>query len=136
MAEQNLKEGTWDPSRVLDALGRIGYNPVAAILDIVDNSVSAKAANIHVELRLESDSRNGKGRKRTTLAAVSIIDDGIGMSPEGLHNAIALGSSDGKLCRKHAVKIRNGVEGSVYVAGSSLHDCFQAGRLRRERGNS
>ena len=93
MAEQHLKEGTWDPSRVLDALGRIGYNPVAAILDIVDNSVSAKATNIHVELRLESDSRRGKGRRRTTLAAVSIIDDGIGMSLDGLHNAIALGSS-------------------------------------------
>ena len=93
MAEQNLKEGTWHPSRVLGALGRIGYNPAAAILDIVDNSVSAKAASIHVELHLESESRSGKGRRRTTLAAVSIIDDGIGMSREGLDNAIALGSS-------------------------------------------
>ena len=93
MAEQNLKEGTWDPSRVLDALGRIGYHPVAAILDIVDNSVSAMAANIHVDLELGSDSKSGKGRRRAFLAAVSVVDDGIGMSLDGLHNAISLGSS-------------------------------------------
>lgn len=93
MAKQNLKTGTWNPSRVLNALSRIGYHPVEAILDIVDNSVSAKAANVHVEFHLKKSPEGTPGRPRTTIAAVSIVDDGIGMSVEELDNAISLGSS-------------------------------------------
>ena len=34
--------GKWNPARLFDALGRIGYNPVSALLDICDNSISAE----------------------------------------------------------------------------------------------
>ena len=37
----SIREGAWDAGRVFQALGRIGYDPVSALLDLVDNSVSA-----------------------------------------------------------------------------------------------
>lgn len=89
-----IRTGKWNPSRVLEALGRIGYEPVAAILDIVDNSVSAKATDVRVELKPERTSSPGRSSKRTSVAAVTVVDNGIGMDTEGLHNAISLGSSD------------------------------------------
>jgi hypothetical protein len=90
---EGIKTGTWDPSRVLEALGRIGYEPAAAILDIVDNSVSAKATEVRVDLKMEKSTPSGRGRSRTVVAEVSVVDNGIGMNEQGLDNAISLGSS-------------------------------------------
>ncbi|MCY3635512.1 MAG: ATP-binding protein [bacterium] len=91
---ETIKTGKWNPSRVLEALGRIGYEPAAAILDIVDNSVSAKSTEVHVELEMEKSAPPGGGRTRTVVAAVSVTDNGIGMDEEALDNAILLGSSN------------------------------------------
>ena len=38
-----MKKGKWNAARVYDALGKIGYSPASALLDMVDNSVSAGA---------------------------------------------------------------------------------------------
>ena len=54
MEEKNAsKEGDWDAGRVFQVLGRIGYAPVSAILDIVDNSVSAGATNVAISVNQE-----------------------------------------------------------------------------------
>ena len=91
----SIKEGTWDAGRVLQALGRIGYDPVSAILDIVDNSVSASATSIVVKVKTESEERTEgqRGRTRAVLKSLVIVDNGCGMDEEGLDDALTLGSS-------------------------------------------
>jgi hypothetical protein len=87
-----MKRGNWNPARVLEALGRIGYNPTSAILDIVDNSISAKCETISININaIKVESYNGG--KRTVIDSIIISDDGIGMDEEGIDNALSLGSS-------------------------------------------
>ena len=87
------KAGTINAARILAALGRIGYQPVSAILDIVDNSVSAEATNVAVQISL-SQHEDDHGRKRTLIDSIAIIDNGHGMDEDGIDNAISLGSSE------------------------------------------
>ena len=91
----SLREGSWDAGRVLQALGRIGYDPVSAILDLVDNSVSASATSIVVKVDTESEERTEGQRRRTraVLKSLVIVDNGCGMDEAGLDNALTLGSS-------------------------------------------
>ena len=90
-----IKEGTWDAGRVLQALGRIGYDPVSAILDLVDNSVSASATSVTIKVNTESQERaeGQRGRPRAILKSIVIVDNGCGMDEKGLDNALTLGSS-------------------------------------------
>lgn len=85
------KKGNWNPGRVFCALGRIGYNPVSALLDIVDNSVSAGADLVTVGLTLERVRVNHGSRVQIT--SFSIADNGRGMDESGIDNALMLGSS-------------------------------------------
>ena len=91
----SIREGSWDAGRVLQALGRIGYSPVSAILDLVDNSVSASATSIVVKVDTESEERTEgqRGRTRAVLQSLVIVDNGCGMDEAGLDNALTLGSS-------------------------------------------
>ncbi len=91
----SIKEGGWDAGRVLQALGRIGYDPVSAILDIVDNSVSASASSVVIKVNTESEERTEgqRGRPRAILKSLVIVDNGWGMDEKGLDNALTLGSS-------------------------------------------
>ena len=91
----NIKEGTWDAGRVLQALGRIGYDPVSAILNLVDNSVSAGATSVLIKVNDERAERKKgqRGRPRAILRSVVIVDNGYGMDEEGLADALTLGSS-------------------------------------------
>lgn len=82
----------WNPSRLLSALGRIGYHPVSALLDIADNSVSAKANKVTITVEIESQ-QGGSGRPKGVLKAFVIADNGDGMDVVGLDNALSLGSS-------------------------------------------
>ena len=93
--QMNIREGSWDPGRVFQALGRIGYDPVSAILDLVDNSVSASATSIVVKVDTESEKRTEgqRGRTRAVLKSLVIVDNGCGMDEAGLDNALTLGSS-------------------------------------------
>lgn len=90
-----IQDGSWNPGRVFHALGRIGYHPVSALLDIVDNSVSAGATSVLVKVdgKREERSKGQRGRSRSVLNSFSIIDNGWGMDADGLHNALTLGSS-------------------------------------------
>ena len=91
----NLKDGGWDPGRVFQALGRIGYHPVSALLDLVDNSVSAEATSVVINVNEEREKRpeGQRGRPRASLKSFSIVDNGCGMDENGLDNALTLGSS-------------------------------------------
>jgi len=90
---RTIKSAPISASRVLSALGRIGYHPVSALLDIVDNSVSANADNINILVELERRKSQGGGRPATVVKSFAILDNGDGMDEDGLDNALALGSS-------------------------------------------
>ncbi|MDB4559628.1 ATP-binding protein [Flavobacteriaceae bacterium] len=67
----------------------IGYNHYTAILDIIDNSISAKATKVWIEYT--KDTNNS--------LTVVIADNGFGMDREGLIEAMRIASSDPTLKR-------------------------------------
>lgn len=78
----SLFEATPDPVRITESLRDTGYVLNTAVADIVDNSISAEATLIHVELVQDP---TGKVR-------FSIADNGEGMDTDGLVNALRYGS--------------------------------------------
>ena len=68
-------------SSLIESIRSIGYSFDAAIADIVDNSISAQAKNIDVNI---STPQNGN-------ISVTIFDDGEGMTEEGLKINMSLG---------------------------------------------
>ena len=118
----NLKDGGWDPGRVFQALGRIGYDPVSAILDLVDNSVSAGATSVVINLNQEREKRKEgqRGRLRATLKSLVIVDNGCGMDEEGLANALTLGSPP-QIHNKHTLsKFGMGLKTATSSLGKRL----------------
>ncbi|MBP3955359.1 ATP-binding protein [Gemmata sp. G18] len=81
-----------NPGRLLSAFGHIGYNPVSALLDIGDNSVSAQATSIAIKVDTENQ-QGAAGRPKAVLKAFTIVDNGTGMDEAGIDNALSLGSS-------------------------------------------
>lgn len=75
-------EITPDPARITESLRDTGYTLNTAIADIVDNSISAEANAVNVELGLDV----------TGQIRFSISDDGIGMTSKQLINAFRYGS--------------------------------------------
>lgn len=60
----------------------IGYTTSAAVADLIDNSISAKASRIQIQFVSGDNSY------------ISILDDGAGMSPEALRQAMKYGSGN------------------------------------------
>jgi hypothetical protein len=87
MAEQIRIE--MDAARVCDAIARIGYSPASALMDIVDNSVTAGATKVIIEI--ETDSEKAYAAKNN-VTAYRVIDNGKGMNDEQILNALKLGS--------------------------------------------
>ncbi|QWT20142.1 ATP-binding protein [Bacillus sp. NP157] len=71
-----------DPVSLIESMRAVGYTLEAAVADIVDNSLSADAARIHVKY------------DAVEKPFVAILDDGFGMSPDELTNAMRHGSSN------------------------------------------
>jgi len=69
------------PSAMIESLRSVGYETTTAIADIIDNSISANATEIRVDFRW--DGRN---------SAVTILDNGRGMTIEELLEAMRLGT--------------------------------------------
>ena len=88
----NTKEGTWNAGRVFQALSRIGYEPVSALLEFVDNSISARATCVVVKVNEEREEEK-RGQPPTVLKSFVVADNGYGMDEEGIDNALTLGSS-------------------------------------------
>lgn len=72
---------------ILGSLRSIGYDLKTAIADIVDNSISAKSKNtLYIEIVTNDIYEND-----LKLDWLAIIDDGCGMTQEGISNALVLG---------------------------------------------
>ena len=117
-----IKEGSWDAGRVFQALGRIGYDPVSAILDIVDNSVSAGATNVAISVNQEpSKQQEGqRGKPRAILKSFIIADNGCGMNEKGLANALTLGSSNQQYSEHTLSKFGMGLKTAASSLGKRL----------------
>ena len=93
---QNIKEFAYvnhitippKASSLIESLRDIGYSLKAAIADIIDNSISASAGKI--ELLFEWHNKE---------SYIAIIDDGAGMSPSTLIEAMRPGSTNPLDCR-------------------------------------
>lgn len=86
----SFKAGKINADRICEAISQIGYNPSAAILDLVDNSVDAKAETIKIRLHIkEGMSVNN----RQNVHKIQILDGGHGMSVDSIEKALDLGSA-------------------------------------------
>lgn len=68
-------------ARLTSSLRDVGYDFVSAIADLIDNSISAEATDIRVEIEFA-----GRG------SAVYIADNGTGLNPRGMIEALRFGS--------------------------------------------
>lgn len=78
-----FEENPPDPTATIEALRSLGYSKEAAIADLIDNSVAAGARNVGVKMRWEENS-----------SWCSVLDDGVGMSEDGLRQAMRIGAKD------------------------------------------
>ena len=72
-----------NPKSTINSYRSFGYNLSTAIADIIDNSISASATEIHIEYKW-----NGQD------SFIVIADNGVGMNKEGLVLAMTPGSKD------------------------------------------
>lgn len=72
-----------DRRRVLEGNSAFGYTPQSALADVIDNAIAANANVIRIDIV----------KKVGNAVQVSISDDGDGMSPERLKQAMAFGAS-------------------------------------------
>jgi hypothetical protein len=90
-------------ARLVQALREMGYDSFASVLDIIDNSIDAKASKVWVTVKEVS-----KGS-----IVIDIQDDGIGMDRDTLAQALRLGSDV-----KHDVEVDLGKYGMGLVTAS------------------
>lgn len=107
-----------DAGRLLYGLSRIGYTTSAAICDIIDNSVRAKADLI--KLLIIKERRDFSDNKRNNVSEYVIIDDGDGMNRESLLEALKLGSSDNLYGEKSLSKFGLGLKAAAFSQGDIL----------------
>ncbi|MDB5809790.1 MAG: hypothetical protein JWN94_1912 [Betaproteobacteria bacterium] len=82
----NISEGTENaphPFALVEAMRSIGYTPPTALADLIDNGITAGAKNIKI--------RMSPPRTSTPSGFVVVEDDGNGMSPERLAEAMRWG---------------------------------------------
>lgn len=70
---------------IIHSLRSIGYSLDISIADILDNSITASAKNIHIDFEIQSDTKD---------IHLAIVDDGLGMDFFQLQQAMTLGSKD------------------------------------------
>ena len=83
--DDNYIELTPPPSCFIESIRDIGYSLETAIADIIDNSISAEANNIKINIDF-NDKKND--------FILEIIDDGFGMNREELKKAMTIGSKN------------------------------------------
>lgn len=81
-----------DAGRLLFGLSRIGYTTSTALCDIIDNSIRAEATAISVVVKKERE--DYADTKQNNVSEYVIIDNGKGMSRQGIVDALTLGASD------------------------------------------
>jgi hypothetical protein len=70
-----------DPGAMIESMRAFGYSLPTAVADLVDNSITAGAISVWVDLHWEGGQ-----------STVRVLDDGRGMAPAALTNAMRLGS--------------------------------------------
>jgi len=70
--------------RLMKSLRNMGYDFAQAVADIVDNSIEAQASVVRIDVRFEADD-----------SWVRIADNGVGMTPEQVREAMRYGSERG-----------------------------------------
>lgn len=68
-------------ARLTNSLRDVGYDPMSAVADLVDNSIDAGAARIDIVVEADEDPR------------IMVADDGHGMSAQRVNEALRFGSS-------------------------------------------
>lgn len=68
-------------SAMMEALRGLGYSTASALADVIDNSISAKASEVHLQFDWAS-----------TESRITIIDNGRGMNDSELEAAMTLGT--------------------------------------------
>jgi len=77
--------------RVCDAIAKIGYTPPSALMDLVDNSVTANATEVIIKIERNP---NLTLSKSNNILSYSIIDNGRGMNESEIERSLTLGSED------------------------------------------
>jgi hypothetical protein len=75
-----------DAGGVLTALARIGYDLEVALADLVDNSIDASARNILIRFFRTTD----------RITSLAVVDDGQGIMPSEIDEAMGFGADTGK----------------------------------------
>lgn len=109
---------SWNPSRVLFGLSRIGYSTASALCDIVDNSFGAGAANIQV-IAVKND-KNLTDTAKNNIKEYCIIDDGKGMNEIEIINALKLGADDAHYEANSLSKFGLGLKSASFSQGDVL----------------
>ena len=105
---------------LMGSMRSMGYSFEAAIADVIDNSVSAHAKNIH--LLFPSDPLG--------VIAVGIMDDGQGMSNSSLFEAMRYGSSSSEATREIDDLGRFGLG----LKSASLSQCKKLTVISKQKG--
>jgi hypothetical protein len=106
-----------DHFRVLEAIRQIGYRPEEAIMDIADNSVSAGASHITIELVAQP---NSTINSRNSSAIYRILDDGHGMTSDEIQKAFRLGGQPKKYDLNSLSKFGMGLKSAGLSIGNKI----------------
>lgn len=107
-----------DAGRLLFGLSRIGYTTSSAICDIIDNSIRASAENI--ELLIIKDRKDLSDNKKNNVKEYIIVDDGYGMTRDGMLEALKLGSSEQGYEEHSLSKFGLGLKAAAFSQGDTL----------------
>lgn len=114
---QQRPEGEiYPPEFIIESMRDSGYrNTAYALAELIDNSVQAKAKNIEVTCIEESKQINK--RERSRLKSICVIDDGEGMTPDILRQALQFGKGT-------HLRDRNGIgRFGMGLPNSSISQC-------------
>lgn len=89
MSEIHFEPLSINADRICEAISKIGYNPVSAIMDIVDNSFMANSKEITVKLFIKTDTTINNPK---SVEKIMVVDNGEGMDVGKLRSALQLGS--------------------------------------------
>ena len=79
----NRKLAVPDAAPLVLSLRSVGYTLETALADIIDNSIAAKATEIHIDVKWNKE-----------LDYISVRDNGYGMNEADLHQAMKIGSKN------------------------------------------
>lgn len=98
--------------RLYESLRYNDYSPENGMGELVDNSVEAGA--MRIDVKITRSKQQGKGKPKTVIQEIAVIDNGYGMDEDGLGKCLTLGES----LRPHSGKMGIGRFGVGMTLGS------------------